>query len=139
MYSRKTQLTLFLENKPGQFAEVCDLLFSRGVDILAMCATTETEYGVARLLVDDLAAAKVALEENSIRFLQAEVLLAEVVNRPGMAAGLGHRLAQSGVNIEYTYFSASERTHTSRMVFRVAERDLDRAIELLGHPSSGYN
>ncbi|HOX46312.1 MAG TPA: hypothetical protein PK668_22095 [Myxococcota bacterium] len=139
MYSRKTQLTLFLENKPGQFAEVCDLLFSRGVDILAMCATTESEYGVVRLVVDDLAAARVALEENAIRFLTSEVLLAEVVNRSGMAAGLGHRLAQSGLNIEFTYFSASEQGHKSRMVFGLPEHELDRAIELLGHPSSGYN
>jgi len=67
------------------------------------------------------------------------VLLAAVANRPGMAAGLGHRLAQAGVNIEYTYFTAGEQGHTSSMVFGMAEQDLERAIELLGHPTSGYN
>jgi hypothetical protein len=139
MYARKIQLTLFLDNRPGQFAEVCDLLFSRGVDILAMCATTESEYGVVRLIVDDLPAALVALEENRVRVLQSEVLVAEVANRPGMAAGIGHRLAEAGVNIEYTYFTGGEHGHSATMVFKVAGDDLERSLEKLGHPTAGYN
>jgi hypothetical protein len=135
-YNRQIQLSLILDHNPGRFAELCDLLYSRGVDIRAMNGTSNTDFAIMRVVVDQVKTAIEALEAEGIPFVQNEVLTVEVQNKPGMAAGLGHRLAQAGINIEYSYFSAGEAGTKALMVFRIL--DLDRALTVLNQPH-GYN
>mgnify|MGYP001820572029 CR=1 FL=1 len=135
-YTKQIQLSLILDHNPGRFAEICDLLYSRGVDIRAMNGTSNTDFAIMRMVVDQANVASEALEAEGIPFIQSEVLAVEVQNKPGMAAGLGHRLAQAGINIEYSYFSAGEPGTQALMVFRIL--DLDRALTLLSQPT-GYN
>ncbi len=70
-------------------------------------------------------------------FLLTEVLVAMVPNQPGMAAGLGHRFHEAGVNIEYTYFSGGEQGRQAILVFKVA--DVEAALELLSRLPEAYN
>ena len=65
-----------------------------------MTVNPDADFGVMRLVVDQIEKAAEALHEEGMMFMRNEVLIAEVPNRPGMAAGIGHRLAQEGVNIE---------------------------------------
>ncbi|MBN2494939.1 MAG: amino acid-binding protein [Deltaproteobacteria bacterium] len=137
MFEPRTQITVFLRNKPGRFAELCDILYGSGVDVRAMCVNHDADFGVVRMVVDDPEAATRALSLEHILFITTEVLVAVVPNRSGMAAGLGHKLAQAGINIEYTYFSSCEPNTRSLMVFKVA--DLARALKALSESSSEYN
>jgi hypothetical protein len=62
-------------------------------------------------------------------FLESDVLAVEVADRPGVAATLGRKLADAGVNIEYTYFSGSSPGSRALMIFMVS--DLDAALAAL--------
>ena len=137
MFKPYVQITVFIRNKPGRFAELCDLLYARGVDIRAMSVNPDADFGVVRLVVDQVEEAAQALHEEGLMFMRNEVLIAEVPNRAGMAAGIGHRLAQAGVNIEYTYFSGGDENTMALLIFKVA--DLDSAMEKLADPSGTYN
>lgn len=137
MFKPHVQITVFIRNQHGRFAELCDLLYAKGVDIRAMTVNPDSDFGVVRLVVDRIEEAAKALHEEGLMFMRNEVLVAEVPNKPGMAAGVGHRLAQAGVNIEYTYFSGGEENSMALMVFKVA--DLDSAMEKLADPSGTYN
>ena len=130
MFKKETQICVFLRNKPGGFAEVCDLLFARGVDIRAMNVTPGPDFGIMRMVVSEASKAVLALEEQQIPFLESEVLAAEVPNRPGVAAKLGRKLADGGINIEYTYFSSGDPGSPALMVFMVS--DIERALATLG-------
>jgi len=132
MFKRETQICVFLENKPGRFAEVCDLLYANGVNIRAMNVTPSADYGVMRMVVDDSGRAIAALEGERVPFLESDVLAVEVADRPGVAATLGRRLAEAGVNIEYTYFSGAAPGSNALMIFMVS--DLDKALENLKEP-----
>jgi hypothetical protein len=127
MFRRETQICVFMENKPGRFAEVCDLLYANGVNIRAMNVTPSSDHGVMRMVVDDSARAIAALEGERVPFLESDVLAVEVADRPGVAATLGRKLADAGVNIEYTYFSGASPGTKALMIFMVS--DLDKALK----------
>jgi hypothetical protein len=132
MFKRETQICVFLENKPGRFAEVCDLLYANGINIRAMNVTPTADYGVMRMVVDDSGRAISALEGERVPFLESDVLAVEVADRPGVAAALGRQLAAAGVNIEYTYFSGTAPGSKALMIFMVS--DLDKALQSLEEP-----
>ena len=47
------QISVFLENRAGQLAEITRLLAQDHVDIRAISIAETTDYGLARLIVDD--------------------------------------------------------------------------------------
>ena len=54
-----TQLSLFLENRPGALSEACAVLKNAGVNLRALSLADTQQFGILRLLVDDPAAGKV--------------------------------------------------------------------------------
>ena len=47
------QISVFLENRAGQLAEVTKLLAENGIDMRAISIAETKDYGVLRLIVDD--------------------------------------------------------------------------------------
>ena len=47
------QISVFLENRIGQLAEITKLLADNGVDIRALSIAETADYGLARMVVDD--------------------------------------------------------------------------------------
>ena len=58
-----TQLSVFLENKPGQLKRACDLLAQAKLNILTLSLADTKEFGILRLLLNDWAQAKQVLGE----------------------------------------------------------------------------
>ena len=129
MFEKRIQLSILLENKPGRFGEVCEMLYEIGVDIHALSTTPIGESGILRMVVDNPESAVAGLQEAGMPFHKTDVLVAQVPNKAGMAAGLGHRFSQAGINIEYTYFSGGEKGSLSLLVFKVP--DVDQALNRL--------
>jgi hypothetical protein len=123
------QLSLFLENQPGQVLGVCRILKEAGVDIRALTVADAQEFGILRLIVSDWQVAAKVLSESGNILRITEVLAVEVPDRPGGLTDLLELLDGSGINIEYIY------THTfgqgDRAVLICRFDDADRAIERL--------
>ena len=47
------QISVFLENRAGQLAEITRLLAEAGVDIRALSIAETADYGLARMIVSD--------------------------------------------------------------------------------------
>ena len=47
------QISVFLENKPGQLAELTRALSDNGISMRALSIADTRDYGIARLMVDD--------------------------------------------------------------------------------------
>ena len=47
------QISVFLENKPGQLAELTRALSENGISLRALSIADTRDYGIARLMVDD--------------------------------------------------------------------------------------
>jgi hypothetical protein len=125
------QLSLFLENRPGQLRVPCQVLGDAGIDILTMSLADTQQFGILRLVVKDWERAKRALEAAGVVVNVTDVLAVEVPDRPGGLASVLESFEKAGLGIEYMYAlaAARERGKYATLVFRLA--DPDRAARLL--------
>ncbi len=123
------QLSIFLNNKPGTLAEVCDALAERKINIYALSISDTTDHSVVRMVVSDARRASYLLEERGVLVVENNVLLIENANKPGTLAGIAHALAKAKINIEYAYLATSPKSKTGLAVFRVS--DTKKAVKIL--------
>jgi hypothetical protein len=124
------QLSLFIENKPGQLTAPCRRLADHGINILTLCLADTEKYGILRLVVDDSERAEQVLTARGFVVNVAEVLALEVADYPGALADLLALLDEAGANIEYMYAFTYGRGGRAVMLFRL--EDPDQAIAALG-------
>jgi hypothetical protein len=92
-----------LTNKPGDLARVAHALARRGVNVKALAALSMSGMAMARILPDDIVAARSAFEAANIRFTETEVHLVLLENKAGVLASVAERLGDAGVNLEAIY------------------------------------
>ena len=123
-----TDLTVILQDRPGELARLGQATGEAGVNIQGMCAFTGEGTGVIHVLVDDAkgAVARQALEEAGMGVAdEREVLVVDIEDRPGTLGELARSLGEAGVNIELAY-----TTFGVQLV--IATDDLDSARAALG-------
>ena len=105
---RVKQISVVLENRPGQLARLCRRLADREVNIIALSVAETSEQGVVRLVLDKPEEALRLLDEGGFAFVQTEVLLFALPNQPGALAGMTEKLTDKGVNIPFVYGSTGK-------------------------------
>jgi len=124
------QLSLFLENRPGQLRFPCKVLGEAGIDILTMSLADTAQFGILRLVVKDWQRAKEVLEAAGVVVNVTEVLAVDVPDRPGGLASVLEAFEKAGVGVEYMYaWGERERGRHATLLFRL--EDPDRAAKLL--------
>jgi hypothetical protein len=98
-----TQLSVFMENKPGQLSLPCRLLGKAGINILSLSLADTRQFGILRLLVKEWQQAKAMLEQAGCVVKTNEVVAVEVADKPGGLATVLEHLESAGTNIEYMY------------------------------------
>ena len=137
------QISVFLENRTGQLAEITRLLADNGIDLRAISIAETADYGLARMIVDDShKASKILLEHGDILSM-TPVWAVEVPDRPGGLAQVLGVLAEAHVDVEYMYSLFTHREGSAYMVMRVSDdpRFLstlgDRKIRIVGAEELG--
>lgn len=124
-----TQLAIFLSNRPGALARVCDELGKAEINIHALTISDTVDHAVIRMVVSDSTRALMLLGEGGLMAVENDVLLVEGANQPGMLAEIADRLARASVNIEYAYLATSPDTEKGLMVLRPS--DVEKAQRAL--------
>jgi len=122
-------LTVVLQDRPGELARLGQATGEAGVNILGMCAFTGEGRGIIHILVDDAkaTAARQALEEAGMGVAdEREVLVIDVEDRPGTLGELARSLGEASVNIELAY------TIFGGVKLVIATDDLESARAALG-------
>ena len=113
------QLSLFLENKPGTLAAVCQALAKAAINIFAISVLDAVDHAVVRMVVSDEHKAIHLLGEHGVLVIERDVLLLEGRSRPGELAAIAKTLANHKVNIEYAYSATLPGESRGAMVLRV--------------------
>jgi hypothetical protein len=119
-----TDLTVILEDRPGELAKLGETTGEAGINILGMCALTGEGKGYIHILVDDddAAAAREALEGSGMGVAdRREAVVIDIEDRPGTLGDTARTLADANVNIELAYTTFGN----TRLV--VVTDDLDSA------------
>jgi hypothetical protein len=123
------QLALFLENRPGMLARVCDALSEEKINIYAISTSDTVDHIVVRMVVNDTTKAMRLFEEHGTLAITNDVLMIEGTNKPGTLASIAHRLADARVNIEYVYFATSPHAPKGMLILRAS--DPKKALKIL--------
>ena len=116
------QISAFLENKPGALAAFTKTLQNSGIDLRALSLAETKDFGIARLVVDDVFHAVNVLKEANFVASLTSVLAVAVPDEPGGLDKLLQIFADAAVNIEYMYaFIGGKDTKHAYMIFRVAD------------------
>ena len=124
------QISVFLENRTGQLAEITRLLADANVDIRAISIAETADYGLARMIVDDCHKASSILLQHGDILSMTPVWAVEVPDRPAGLAELLAVLAEAHVDVEYMYSLFTHREGNAYMVMRVS--DEPRFLSTLG-------
>jgi hypothetical protein len=124
-----TQLSVFLENKPGRLSVPCKALAGAGLNILTLSLADTRQFGILRLILKDWKKAKAVLEAAGLVVNVTEVVAIEVVDRPGGLAHVLEVIEQAGMNLEYMYAFTFGTEDKAVLVLRFEEPDA--AIKLL--------
>ncbi len=123
------QISVFLENKPGTLCTLTDILAKNNIDMRALSLAEASDFGIARIIVNDAYAATTILREEGLVHSVSPVLGVAIPDEPG---GLNHVLRvldKDGVDVEYMYaFLGGRSTEHAYMIFRVADIDAAKAL-----------
>jgi hypothetical protein len=123
------QLSVFLENRPGQLSAPCRALADAGINILTLSLADTQQFGILRLILRDGARGKDVLEAAGCVVKMTEVVAAEVPDEPGGLATVLEVIETAGINLEYMYAFTYRSDDKAILVFRF--EDPEAAIRVL--------
>ena len=123
------QLAIFLENRPGTLARVCDALAEAKVNIYAITTSDTIDHSVVRMVVSDPRRALLLFEEHGTLVVEDEIVMVDGDNKPGSLANICHKLAAAKINIEYCYCATSPDVKKGLLILRVS--DPRKALKVL--------
>lgn len=135
------QISVFLENRAGQLADITGILADAQIDLRAINIAETADYGVVRLIADKPQEAATTLLEQGFILSMTPVVAVSVPDTPGGLAKVLDVLAKENIDVEYMYSVFGQVDGLAHMVFRVA--DTEKLIAVLKdngvEPISGEN
>ena len=123
------QISLFLENTSGRLVDALSLLSEANINIRALSLSDTSDFGILRLIVNDVDKAHQVLTEKHYSVLKSNVVAVEVEDRPGALVDILKILRQVGINVEYTYAFVERSEERAILIFRFD--DVEKGIEAL--------
>jgi hypothetical protein len=123
------QLAIFLNNRPGTLARLCDALSEEKINIYALSTSDTVDHIVVRMVVSDSAKALAIFNERGSLAISTDVLMIDGSNKPGSLAAIAHVLAETKINIEYLYCATHPASQKGLLIMRVS--DAKKALKVL--------
>lgn len=125
------QVSVFLENKSGRLAEVCQVLGRSEINIRALCIADTSDFGILRLIVDQPDKAVEVLQASGFSVGSTGVLALRIPDRPGGLGGVLGELEQAGINVEYMYAFFITIAGDAVVLFKVGDEALETTLGVL--------
>ena len=115
------QISVFLENKPGYLFSVTKVLAQHDIDMRAFSLAESSDFGIARIIVDDVLSTATVLKDAGFVCSLTPVLAVSVPDVPGGLSQVLELLAADEINVEYMYAFLGGKSNKAYMIFRVAD------------------
>jgi len=116
------QISVFLENKPGSLYGMTGVLAQHKIDMRALSLAETSDFGIARIIVDDVYNAANVLKDAGYVYSVTPVLGVAIPDTPGGLNKVLQVLTNAKVNVEYMYaFLGGKNAEHAYMIVRVAD------------------
>ena len=117
-----SQLSIFVENKPGSLNEIIGALGALEINIRALSLADTESFGILRLIVDQPERAAEKLRGRySVKI--NHVVGVRMEDRPGGLSVPLSVLADAGVSVEYAYAFIGKRDNDACVILRTDNRE----------------
>lgn len=124
-----SQISVFVENRPGRLADITAVLAKNSIDIRALSVADTSDYGILRLIVNDPKSAVEALRSEEMTASATQVLGIIIPDEPGGLARAIKVLSDAQISVEYAYAFITPSVGNAYVIIRV--EDNDKASEIL--------
>ena len=116
------QISVFVENKPGALYALTAVLAQGQIDMRALSLAETKDFGIVRLIVDDLYKATTLLKDAGYVHSLTPVVGVAIPDVPGGLNRVLQVLTDAKVNVEYMYaFLGGKDVDHAYMIFRVED------------------
>jgi hypothetical protein len=124
------QFSVFTENRVGRLSDLCTLLKSNDVHIMALTVLDFTDTTILRLIVDDNDKARELMVNNDFPYTECDVLAVEIGDEGDLKEVLA-ALLEAEINIHYVYSFIKRPDGKSALVLKIEDPDV--ATQSLGN------
>ena len=123
------QISIFMENRSGQLAEITSALADINILIKAMILADISDFGVLRMVVDDPKKAKEFLKHQGYVVNSTPVFMLKQTESSKSIHDILNLINNAGINVEYLYAFKNNDENSSSMIFMV--NDPEKTIQIL--------
>ena len=121
------QLTVFLPNQKGAVVSVTDILSKNGINLRALSLAETQDFGILRLIVNDVEAAETLLKEEYL-IKTVDVVGVKINDEPGKLTSALDVLDKANINVEYLYAFMARTEKHAYVVLRVEDNEEAEAL-----------
>ncbi|MBQ0002166.1 MAG: amino acid-binding protein [Treponema sp.] len=123
------QISIFLENKQGTLVKITQTFTDLKVNLRAMSLADSSDFGIARIIVDNPEEFSDELTKKDYIVKINEVLAIEIPDEVGSLNRILRLLAENDRNVEYMYGFTGKKTGSAYMIMRTT--DVEKAQSVL--------
>lgn len=123
-----SQVSVFLENKPGRLEKVLQILYDNEINLRSISVAETSDYGIFRLILDRPAEAVKKLKSEGFVVKETDVLGLEIDDTKGSLLDAIKELAVNDISIEYTYTCLPMDHRKVIIIVRVDEMEKAKAV-----------
>lgn len=115
------QISVFLENQSGALNAMTGVLAQNDIDMRALSLAEASDFGIARIIVDDVYKTTTVLKDAGFIHSLTKVIAAAIPDTPGGLNKLLQILTDAKVNVEYMYAFLGGTSKNAYMIFHVQD------------------
>ena len=117
------QISVFMDNKPGQLSGVMEIIKESGINVRALSLADTKDFGILRIIVHDTEKAVDALKDAGYAVTVNEIVAITIPDSPGQLSRVLEILGKDNVNLEYLYAFTGASDRAVSFVLRVNDND----------------
>jgi len=115
------QISIFLENRKNALSELTEALAINQINMRAISLADTSDFGIARIIVDNPEEVAAALEKNEYLVKITAVIAIEIPDEAGSLNKILKLLADNERNVEYMYGFTGKKTNSAYMIIRCTD------------------
>ncbi|MCJ2564328.1 MAG: hypothetical protein LN417_09625 [Candidatus Thermoplasmatota archaeon] len=118
------EFKVYSDNKRGELARIAEALAQSSVNIEAIASENSHPEAFLRIVTNDVNTTKRALSRAGYKYDEKNIVVLDLIDRPGELAKLAKRMTRAGVNIESIYLLEKARV-------AMAVDDIEKAMKVI--------
>jgi hypothetical protein len=123
------QFNVFVDDKIGELARVTEALAANAINIRGLATDTLGLRPAVKVVTDDELSTRKALSRAGLEFEESEVVIVDLIDRPGEVAKIARRAAKAGINISSVFLIGKKDTPAALALVADDPKKAKKALE----------